>query len=95
VIADPPSDAGEVNGTVICRSPFTTVPRVGAPGATATTVTVGEEVDVTDPSEFVAVVRTRTYVPTKTEVAGVNVELVAPEIFVQVAGSVSLVQATH
>ena len=95
MIADPPSDAGAVNGTVICRSPFTTVPRVGADGATATTATVGEEVDVADPSEFVAVVRRRIYVPTKTEVVGVNVELVAPEIFVQVAGSVSLVQATH
>ena len=58
-MVDPPFDTGGVNGIVICRFPFTTVPRVGAPGATAETAVVGEEVDVADPSEFNAVVRTR------------------------------------
>ena len=55
---------------------------------------VGSEVSGSTPALFVAVARTRMYL-SRWEIVGTNVAEVAPEIFVQLAKSVSSSQTFH
>ncbi len=97
IIAEPPFEAGTLNGTFICRSPSVGVPTVGTPGATAVIAAVGD--DKADPFGeivLIAVTNTRMNLPTRSIALAIKVEAVAPEISAQaVVVSVEEVQLFH